>query len=242
MKKLPHLTLSLALALAGFSTARADTIHSGNYTAEITKTGGMGAVTLVNDFSFGHDSLISTHDNEVSGTMHTQFVADAGLIFDKVYFNGLTGGAIFNGIGARAIFDWTLNGGTFEGGSTYGGVNDHAGHVREWEITGPSTGRSVFYHGYWDQTVMYDFNNPLSGSGYYSIGSSSFSMDMDALVQTWGSSSIIPQGIRFSFTYLDAPPPTSSVPETGATAGLMLLGLAGMAGARRLAASRTVSV
>ena len=234
MKKLPLIALSLALAFAGLPAARADTIHSGSYTVDITKTGGMAAATSFNTFYFGHESRSSTQDTVSTGAMNAQFTADAGLIFDRVYFNGMAGGAIFNGIGARAIFDWNLTGGTFVGGALQGGPNDGRGFVRQWTISASGTGQSVFYDGYWDQTVFYDFNNPVYGAGYYSIGSSSFSMDIDALVQTWGSSGIIPQSVGFSFTYRDAPPPSNSVPETGATAGLMLLGLAGMAGLRRI--------
>lgn len=258
MKKLPHLTLSLALALAGFSTARADTIHNGSYTAEITKTGGMTFSALgINSISFSHEHLTGGGPLsfvQASGTLTATFQADPGLIFDKFSFGGMGGGAIFNEeTGVYADFNWTVNGGTFITGTpTYGGFNGETANPfraerREWEITGPNTGRSSVYDGYWYRTRLYDFNYSQGGYGDFAIGASSFSIDLSALVTVsryyggWPGA-IDPQALIFGFSYLPAPPPTSSVPETGATAGLMLLGLAGLAGARRLAAARTVSV
>ena len=246
MKTLPFFSLSLALALAGLTTARSDTIHSGSFTADISKTGAMTAYANGNSITFGHESVNSVvplvdTTTLTTGTMTTEFHADAGRIFDKVYFGGMVGGAIFNAAqnGAWADFNWTVDGGSFEGGATYGGATNNYSFAREWEITGPSTGRSRFYLSEWYSTIFYDFNNPVYGSGYYSIGASSFSIDMDAVIGIWNQGNaqwaggIAPQGISFNFTYLDAPASPNPVPETGSTAGLMLLAFAGMVGVRR---------
>jgi len=244
MKKPPYLTLSLILALAGFCTVRADTIHAGSYTVEITSAGGMTAATAGNAIGFSHERVDGvapgTAPGSVTeiGSLTATFTADEGLIFDKLYFGGLAGGitAIEQG-GASSRINWQVNGGTFSGPDTYGGSSS-VGFAREWEITGANTGTSYFYGGLWFLTRIWDFNNPVYGSGYYDIGASSFSISLDSSVYVTDSgywtSFIVPLSVGFNPTYLAAPPPSSSVPETGATAGLMLLGLAGLAGVRRM--------
>ncbi len=251
--KIPHrLAILLALALAALSVARATTIHSGNYTVEISSTGGMAAHTGGNSIGFTHERVNGVTPGTgggsvtASGSLVATFTADPGLIFDKLYFGGLTGGMVaLDRGGASARINWQVNGGTFSGPTTYNGFHD-AAWAREWEITGSDTGTSYLYGGYWFATVTYDFNNPLLGSGYYGIGASSFSINLDSSVFVtdtgYWSSFIVPHGLRFSATYLDAPPPTSSVPEAGSTGCLIFLALAGLASVRRLATARNPSV
>lgn len=242
MKK--RLLLSLGLVIAVSSPiARANTIHSGNYTVDISNTGGMAAHTGGNSIGFTHERVNGfapgTGGGSVSasGSLVATFTADPGLIFDKFYFGGLTGGmtAIERG-GATARINWQVNGGTFSGPQTYNGFHD-ASFAREWQITGPNTGTSYLYGGYWFSTVTYDFNDPILGSGYYEIGASSFSINLASSIFVtdtgYWSSFIVPHAVQFRATFLDAPPPGSPVPETGATVGLLLLGFSGVMALRR---------
>lgn len=243
MNKPPLFSLALGLALAACSTTRADTIHSGNYTVEITRTGGMTATTAGNSIGFSHERVDGvtpgTGPGSVSetGSLTATFTADPGLIFDKLYFGGLAGGitAIEEG-GASSRINWQVDGGTFSGPATYGGSSS-VGFAREWEITGANTGTSYLYGGLWFLTRVWDFNNPVYGSGYYDIGASSFSMNLDSLVYVtdrgYWTSFIVPLSVGFSATFVDAPPPVDTVPETSATSGLVLLGLASLVGVRR---------
>ena len=138
--------LLLALASVGLSTARATTIHTSNYTVEITSTGGMMVNAENNMFGFTHQRVDGVTPGSgpgsvsESGTITATFTANSGLIFDKINFGGLAGGitAIEQG-GASARINWQVNGGTFSGPETYGGSHS-LGFAREWEITGANTG------------------------------------------------------------------------------------------------------
>ena len=228
----------LAIAASSFAAyAFPATITSGNYTANLTGTGTGTASGILNSIYFGAEALSSAPDGSFSnpttssGSLSAQFQAGAGLIFDRVIFGGITGGAIFNSgaNAASASYGWTVNGGTFVGGTTHGGPSSPAFN-RTWDITGPNTGTSYFYLGTWEQTKVFDFNNPEPGSGYYSVGASSFSIDWLEVVKVYGGAGggIAPHAINFSFTYLDAPVAPVPEPETYAMmlAGLCLLGFA----------------
>ena len=249
---------TLAIALVGVSSSRAGTIiaPTADYTIDYTKTGGMTLNTWGNLIQFSHESvygLTLPDNNLVSGNGHLMalFQATPGKIFDRLSFLGLSGGGAQSGGGAGGVFstiDWQVNGGTFvEGAPSAGSANTYPylSFARQWEITDHTTGSGSSYF-VWNAYggIAYDFNNPLLGSGYYSIGAESFSMDITALVEAWTAAgnpwppSISPQTLNFGVSFLDAPTPPAAVPEAASTAGLMLLALSGMVSVRRFARAR----
>ena len=249
MKSTSLLSLTaLGFALVGAASSRAGTIDAGAYTINYTNTGD-GAMTINlptgfsnNLVSFSHDHFTGADTNtwaDTTGSMTATFQAAPGKIFDKIYWDGINGGNIFNqGTSVRADFQWTVNGGTFTGPETYGGTDSGDGaFIREWAITGPNSGRSRLYSNVPFRSLFFDFGGEVPGSGYYDIGAASFSIDMTAYVAVnrWGDQwpgAIDPQGNSFGISMLDAPPPVG-VPEGASTAGLMLLALAGMVSVRR---------
>ena len=248
MKSTSLLSLTaLGFALVGAASSRADTIDAGAYTIDYSSHGAAG-VGLPDGWSNNLVGLYPqqhvTGDNSpyltVSGDLHATFQAQAGKIFDKVYFVGTTGAVYFNEDGGvYSRIGWTVNGGTFSGGPTSGGVENYPGRSdfgEEWHMTGPSTGQSYYHRGdIWYSTTWSD---GVAGSGYYSIGASTFSVDMtgsitisDGGYSQWPSS-ITPQGLVLFMSFADEP--TAGVPDGASTAGLLLLALAGMVSVRRV--------
>jgi len=248
MNKFTLPALLLTLNVTVLPSIQADTIHTGSLTVTWTPTGAVTVNTAPgspNLLRFSHETLSGATDTPntytiATGSLTANFQADEGLIFDKMYFGGISGGATFlEAGGAHSYMGWDVHGGSFTGPATYGGTNNpDEGYYREWEITGPTTGRSTFGDSWWYRSRIFDFNDPVYGGGYYDIGAASFSMDFSAYVGIFHvggpwPTGIIPQSINFGFTYLDAPPADPAVPETAPTLGLMALGLAGLAGVRR---------
>lgn len=235
----------MALKLTVVPLIQAGTLHTGSMTVTWTQTGavtvnpGLGSPNLLR---FSHEAVSGATETPntytvFNGAMTANFQADAGLIFDKMYFGGLSGGATFlEAGGAHSYMAWDVHGGSFTGPATYGGSNiPSAGRYREWAITGPTTGTSHLGDSTWFRTMIAGFESPVYGGGYYDIGASSFSMDFSAFIHIYHvggqwPTSITPQSMDFSFTYLDAP---SAVPESSATLGLLASALTGIVGARR---------
>jgi hypothetical protein len=233
--------LLLALNLIAVSSIQAGTIHTGSMTVTWTQSGAMTLTSFGDLLRFSHETVsgVRTPNTHTSfnGSLVADFQADAGLIFDKMYFGGLSGGATYlDAGGAHSYLNWDVHGGSFTGPATYGGANSpNEGRYREWAITGPTTGTSLFGDGYWFRTSIYDFNDPVYGGGFYDIGASNFSMDITSFIQIYHvggqwANAINPQSLNFSFTYLEAP---AAVPESSATLGLFALALAGVIGTRR---------
>jgi MYXO-CTERM domain-containing protein len=81
---------------------------------------------------------------------------------------------------------------------------------------------------YTEADGMINLTSLLSGSSFSKLTAAT-AISENGYIAGYGISSLDGQ----EHAFLLAPPTSSSVPETGATAGLMLLGLAGLAGVRR---------
>ena len=239
MKKLPHLALLLALASAGLSTARAGTIYNrGVYTVDTTTTGAWVAGTGVgfngNDVSFGFPNNGNTSGaiGSASGTLNAQFQASPGMIFDRLeLFRPIGDGISGYWWGGYAVSEhyWTINGSTSTSveGPTSG--SSDWGIYREWEMTGPNTGRNYALA----TRNAFTSDGGLTTSIFYNIGASSFSIDLSGSVYTSGDMGITPPGVTFVVYLIDAPPPGNSVPDAASTIALLGASFLGLAALRR---------
>ena len=240
VKTLLLIALSLVLAPAGISTASAQTIYDrGSYTVNTTTTGSWADGTGVGfngwevGFGFSENgrpvgSLLPAVAPDVlrataSGTLTAQFQASPGRIFDRLELTRPVGDgimAVYWGGYAESELFWTVNGGPFVGGTTFGST--WHGIYREWAITGPSTGRNYSY-GFRN---AFTSDGGLTTSGYYDIGASSFSMDISGIGRGFGDGGLTAPGAAFTVSMIDAPVAAIPEPETYAMllAGLGLLG------------------
>jgi len=245
----------IALAmLTGWTGVGAGTIHSGSYNITIG-SGEMGFSPNGDYASFGMGVSPWADPNSsayffpgehwgngsqtisLTRTLSAVLQADPGKIFDKVYV-GLIPAAVSNEqSGASAESYWTVNGGTYTGQMNYY-FTATPGRNYGYTITGPSTGESTMVYYDWFSRSYATWGGlwgtPHYLNGYYDVQASSFSIDLAIAARTWNAASFIPPGLQFFFTYLDAPPPSSSVPETSGTLLLLSFGLAGLAWARRV--------
>lgn len=261
MKYPTLLAFALALAAIGVPVARATTIHSGSFTADIASTSTMGW-SFSGDyasFSMGPSPYHSEHvasrffgsypdfsfHLEQTRTLSAQLQADAGKIFDKVYV-GLTPGGISNQrSGATSQSNWTVGGGSWVGNTSYYFDNGWAS-FHDWNITSPNSGESTYYDEYWfrEQLLTWGgfWGTPEYLTGYYNVGAASLSLDLliYAYINNYPGdrfgASFDPPGLVFQFTYLDAPP--ESVPDRGGLAVCLMTALLGLGAAKRRLGAR----
>ena len=158
--------------------------------------------------------------------MSLQFQADAGKSFDTFTFAAMSEG--FLGSNTTARTTWSLGSGSYVSGPLAGGYVDGTALYRLWGVD-PATrsGHTNFY--YYDgsgnhPSVGFEQNSLFPGT-VFEIGASSFTLDIDLEEVSHDGSRMVPNGLGFDFTLVDAP---QGVPDSGSTLVLLGLGILGI--------------